>query len=104
MSEKRMRIEALIASPPTAKCEAILALLEEVESLHPEVVVIDIYLAGEQPGRTPTKGYQDKGKFKRVPSVFVNGAMAAQAEVPRRESLLALVDAELAKSSAAWLE
>lgn len=99
---KRMRIEALIASPPTLKCEKILALLDEISTQFADRVQIDIYLAGEQPGTDPTKGYKDKGKFKRVPAVFVNGTMLIQAEVPERAELDALVVRELAKGEDGW--
>lgn len=104
MSERRLRIEALIASPPTAKCEIILAMLDELMAAHPGELLVDVYLAGEQPGATPTKGYQDKGKFKRVPSVFVNGVMASQAEVPERGELERLLAEELAKGPQRWMD
>lgn len=102
MNEKRLRLEAMIASPPTKACETIVAMLDDIVAAHPDEVVLDVYLAGEQPGREPTKGYQDKGKFKRVPSVFVNGIMVAQAEAPDPAELSSVFDAELQKGPAGW--
>ena len=104
MSERRMRVEALIASPPTEKCEIILAMLDELQAAHPGELLVDVYLAGEQPGSTPTKGYQDKGKFKRVPSLFVNGVMVCQAEVPERGELERILALELAKGPQRWMD
>ncbi len=104
MSARRLRLEALIASPPTRTCEVIVDMLDALVEKYPDFVSLDIYLAGEQPGRDPTKGYQDKGKFKRVPSVFVNGVMAAQVEAPEPASLAALLVSELAKGAGAWQE
>ena len=57
-----MRLEAIVASPPSAKCKVIIAMLEKAVSKHPDVLVLDIYFAGEAPGTEPTKGYQNTGK------------------------------------------
>ena len=102
MNDKRLRLEAMIASPPTAACEAIVAMLDDIVAAHPDQVVLDVYLAGEQPGCEPTKGYQDKGKYKRVPNVFVNGIMVAQVEAPGPAVLASIVEAELQKGPAGW--
>ncbi len=97
-----MRIEALIASPPTEKCSKILAMLETISYQYADTVQIDIYLAGEQPGVEPTKGFKDKGKFKRIPALFVNGIMVSQAEVPEQKDIEAILVQELAKGDQYW--
>lgn len=102
MSIRRMRIEALIASPPTPKCELILGMLEEASAAYPETLRVDVYLAGEQPGMTPTRGYQSSEKLKRVPCLFVNGKVLAQGEVPERGRLQALIEEELSRGSENW--
>lgn len=102
MNDKRLRLEAMIASPPTVACEAIVAMLDDIVAANPDNVVLDVYLVGEQPGHEPTKGYQDKGKFKRVPNVFVNGVMVAQAEAPDPAVLTSIFEAELQKGPAGW--
>jgi hypothetical protein len=79
-------------------------MLDALVEKYADRVSLDLYLAGEQPGADPTKGYQDKGKFKRVPSVFVNGVMAAQVEVPKPEALESLLVSELAKGPEGWQE
>ncbi len=97
-----MRVEALIASPPTPKCELILGMLDEASAAYPETLRVDIYLAGEQPGMTPTRGYQSSEKLKRVPCVFVNGTALAQGEVPDRNRLMARIREELDRGPGNW--
>ena len=94
---KKIRLEAIVASPPTLKCKEILTMLEAAVSAHPELLKLDIYLAGEAPGIEPSKGYQAKGKFKRVPSVFVDGELIAETIVPSRVELDKAIDAALEK-------
>ncbi len=100
----KMRLEAIVASPPTAKCKVIIAMLEKAVSAHPDVLVLDIYFAGEAPGTEPTKGYQNTGKIKRVPSVFVNGKRIAEAAVPDQAVLDAEITAALEGGSQTWLD
>jgi hypothetical protein len=102
MTSKRLRIEALIASPPTPKCEEILAMLEEVSSIHPDEVRVDVYMAGEQPGVTPTKGYECSDKYRTIPCVYVNGMALTFGGVPQRASLDLMLAEELAKGPEGW--
>ena len=100
MSEhKKIRIEAIVASPPTAKCKEILTILEAAVSAHPDLLTLNIYLAGEAPDVEPSKGYIAKGKFKRVPSVFVNGELIAETIVPSQSLLDTAIKAALEKGS-----
>lgn len=99
---KRLRLEALVAFPPTALCREILALLKELVAAYADRVRLDIYYAGEAPDATPTRGYQGLDKRKTVPSAYVNGRMILSAEVRKLEDLRAEVDAELAKDPSEW--
>lgn len=98
----RIRIEALVACPPTALCKQILALLKTIVAEYPDQVRMDVYYAGEAPDATPTRGYQGLDKRKTVPSGYINGQMVVSGEVPGLEALRAILDAEIAKGPSEW--
>jgi len=99
---RRLRLEALVAFPPTARCREILDLLKAVVAAYPDQVRLDVYYAGEAPDVTPTRGYQGLDKRKTVPSGYVNGRMILSGEVPTLEALRKDVDSELAKDPSEW--
>jgi hypothetical protein len=99
---RRLRIEALVAYPPTAFCKQILGLLKTIVADYPDRVRMDVYYAGEAPDATPTKGYQGLDKRKTVPSGYVNGRMILSGEVPPLEAVRAVIEEELAKDPAEW--
>jgi hypothetical protein len=98
----QLRLEALVAYPPTARCREILALLKVIVAEYPDQVRLDVYYAGESPDATPTKGYQGLDKRKTVPSGYVNGRMILSTEVPTLQALRTEIDSELAKGPAEW--
>jgi hypothetical protein len=99
---KRLRLEALLAYPPTARCKEILAMLKSLVAEYPDQLRLDVYYAGEAPDGTPTRGYQGLDKRKTVPSGYVNGCMLLAAEVPTIEALRVRVEEELGKGPAGW--
>jgi len=101
---KLLRLEALVASPPTSTCEEIISMLEKVASERPDMVRIDIYYAGSQPSVTPTSGYQNdpSGKRREIPSVYVNGACVASGEAPDGAALREAVEREIANGKETW--
>jgi hypothetical protein len=99
---RRLRLEALVAYPPTARCREILTLLKTIVAEFPDQVRLDVYYAGESPDAMPTKGYQGLDKRKTVPSGYVNGRMILSAEVPTIEALRAEIAAEIAHGPSAW--
>ena len=99
---KRLRLEALVAYPPTARCREILTLLKTIVVEYPDRVRLDVYYAGESPDATPTKGYQGLDKRKTVPSGYVNGRMFISNDVPTLEALRGEIDAEIAKGTSEW--
>jgi hypothetical protein len=99
---KRLRLEALLAYPPTTNCRKILALLKAIMAEYPDQVRLDIYYAGESPGAMPTRGYQTLDKRKTVPSGYLNGRMILCAELPSLEALRREIDAELQRGPAEW--
>ena len=98
----RLRLEALVAYPPTARCREILTLLKTIVAEYADQVRLDVYYAGESPDATPTKGYQGLDKRKTVPSGYVNGRMLLAADVPTLEALRAEIDAEIAQGPSEW--
>jgi hypothetical protein len=98
----RLRIEALVAYPPTIFCKQILTLLKTIVAEYPDQVRMDVYYAGETPDATPTRGYQGLDKRKTVPSGYVNGRMIISSDVPTLEAMRALIDEEIAKGPSGW--
>ncbi len=99
---RRMRLEILVASPPTSKCKQIISSMKAMVEKYPDRLRLDIYYAGMQLTIIPTRGYQCEGKLKKVPSVFVNGICAANGEVPDFEELEKMVEEELSRGIHYW--
>ncbi len=91
-----LRIELLLACPPTRKCRAIRELANEAMERYPGQLRIDEYEAGTACPVTPTNGYRSarsgKGKFKKIPSVFVNGVEVSAGEPPEREVFFRVIE------------
>ena len=98
----RLRLEALVAYPPTTRCREILTLLKMIVAEYADQVRLDVYYAGESPDATPTKGYQGLDKRKTVPSGYVNGRMFISGDVPTLEALRAEIDSEIVKGPSEW--
>ncbi|MEJ5315687.1 MAG: hypothetical protein WHS63_01630 [Tenuifilum sp.] len=81
-----VRLEVLVASPPTKKCKAIISMFERFLSEFPGKLKLDIYFAGEPMTGTPTEGFRkESGKIRKIPSAYVNGINVASKEVPDEE-------------------
>jgi hypothetical protein len=100
--QPRLRLELLVAAPPTAKCRRLIAMLEEIASSYPDQTLLHVYHAGSQPAVTPSRGYRVKGKFKKVPSLYVNGDSVDAAVSPAELRLR--VEEELARGPGHWQE
>lgn len=100
MAEKQMRIEVLVAYPPTAKCKTILAMVREVAA-NDARLRLDVYESGSMPSGKPTAGWlkpppqADHGKFKKIPSLYVNGCPLACGEVPEVAEFQTMVEEQL---------
>ncbi len=105
MSEdKMMRIELLVASPPTSKCKKLISMMEEFVGSFPDRIRLDIYYAGSKMSNVPTDGYQKDpdGKRRKVPSAYVNGKKVTSDEVPPKEKIEEIVERELEKGPERW--
>lgn len=100
--QQRLRLEAIVASPPTKKCKTTLALLEEMTRRFPDQVRLDVYGLGWRWEVTPTMSCLSDYKTWRVPSAYVNGRPVSKAAAPDPEELEARIREELAKGPAAW--
>lgn len=97
-----LRLEVLVAVPPTSKCKKIIGLMEEMVAAYPGKLKLDIYYAGEQLSVKPTRGYQVEGKLKKIPSCFVNGLQVTSGEIPDPDELRAIVAREVSKRDEFW--
>ena len=99
---QRLRLEAIIASPPTKKCRATLAQMEEMTRRFPDQVRLDVYDLGKSWPMTPTVSCLAQMKMWRVPSAYVNGRLLAKQDVPDLEELETRIREELAKGPEGW--
>jgi len=96
---KRLRIELLVAGPPTGKCKALIQMMSGFLTEFPDLLQIDIYYAGEAMVKIPTEGYKrdPANKNRRVPSAYINGKKIASQVVPERELVREFLIQELGK-------
>ena len=86
--EKIVRLEILVASPPTKKCKAMIAMFEKFMDEFPGQLKLDIYYAGEPMLTQPTEGFRkETGKVLKIPSAYVNCKNVASQEVPDEETV-----------------
>lgn len=100
--QQRLRLEAIIASPPTKKCRATLELMEEMTRRFTDEVRLDVYDLARNWPTTPTVSCLSEYKTWRVPSTYVNGRPVSKAGPPDPEELEASIREELAKGPDAW--
>jgi hypothetical protein len=99
---RRLRLEALVAYPPTARCKQVLELLKALLTAYPDQLRLDVYYAGEAPDATPTRAYQALDKRKTIPSGYVNGRMLLSKDLPTLDALRQLVETELQADPSTW--
>lgn len=106
---KIIKLEVLIATPPTLKCEETLRVLEEVVRRHPDEVRLVVFRRGVDfvPEEMQMKEFVSPedclpkeaslqmrvliSKARTVPTVVVDGELFTTVEVPRLEELDAKV-------------
>lgn len=93
---KKVWIEVLVASPPTARCKAMITFFESLMNEFPGKIRLDIYYAGEPRYCTPSPGFQKAtGKIRKIPSGYINGKIVASKELPVKERIYEIIFAEL---------
>lgn len=103
-TKARMRLEAVVASPPTGKCQMTIEMMENMVKLYPDQLRLDIYYDGIEPAVAPTHSYILSEKYKVIPSAYVNGNMVSAAKVPDPEELRQAIEEGLKKGEEAWLK
>lgn len=94
---KMVKLEALIAWPPTSKCQQTIEVLEEVVRRHPDEVKLVVFRRGmhefsEKPSATMAVLIY-KGSI--VPACLVNGELFCRGQVPTLEDAEAKVQEAL---------
>ncbi len=102
--QKRLRLEVVIAGPPTQKCRATVAVMEEMTRRFPDLVRLDVYVWGQTPPVTTTVSYRAQRKYCRVPAVYINGRLVTKQVVPESRKVDARIREELAKGPEGWQE
>lgn len=100
---KTVLIEALIAEPPTSKCQETIQILEELICRHPDELRLVVFRRGIDlyPAEASTGMKVMMQKGSPVPSIVVNGQTFSHCKVPDPEELEARVQEVFHRSSAA---
>lgn len=113
---KKIKLEVLIATPPTSKCEETVENLREIVRLHPEETSLVIFKRGidfmpedfRMEEHMTEEDYLPKEepslqmrvlitKGRAVPTVIIDGELFSSCEVPEIEKLEMRVREALAK-------
>ena len=90
---KIIKVEALIASPPTSKCEEMMKILEEIIRRHPDELQLVVFKRGidflSDEASGGMKNLMQKGS--PVPACLVNAVLFSSCVVPNLEELEARV-------------
>ena len=100
--ERKMRIELLLASPPTKKC---LFLKDTFTKFITEnsLLRLDIYYAGDSITISTTKGYKKTlDKRIKIPMIFINGNPVPKEYHTDISFLKSQITMELAKGEQQW--
>lgn len=99
---KRLRVEAMLAGPPTKRCKELRAALEQAAVAFPDRVRLEVYFAGERSAVAPTKGFQNNVKHQAIPCAYVNGACVDAGDPPTAAKFEKAIGAALALDPAEW--
>ncbi len=96
---KKVLLEALIASPPTSKCQETMGILEDLICRHPDELRLVVFRRGIDlnldEASSGMKIHVLKGS--PVPAVLVEGMYFSSCKVPDREELEATIQKALAE-------
>jgi hypothetical protein len=99
---KIIKVEALIASPPTSKCQETINVLEELVRCHPDECRLTVFTRGVDfiPDEASAGMKCLIQKSSPVPTVVVNGMFFSSRSVPNMEELEARVQQVLSSNEA----
>jgi len=99
---KIIKLEALIAWPPTSKCQETIQVMEEIVRRHPDGLQLVVFKRGvdlfPDDASAGMKNLMMKGC--QVPACVVNGVLFCAKEVPDLEALEARVQEVFLRSGA----
>ena len=103
-ASKKLRIELLVAGPPTKKCKQLIEMMTQFMMEFPDKLQLDIYYAGESMTKIPTDGYQrdPDNKNRRIASAYINGKKVASREVPEKNQIREILLKELGHGESLW--
>lgn len=102
MSAKKMRLELLVASPPTKKCRFLISTFESFVESNSRLR-LDIYYAGSAIPVPTTAGYKKTlDKRIRLPMVFVNGTPIPKEFHLDKDKLFSFVEKEFSIGEDNW--
>lgn len=97
-----MRLELLLAGPPTKKCLFLKEIFTQFVMENP-LLRLDIYYAGSSIQIPTTKGYKKTiDKRIKIPMVFINGAPVPKKFHSDIDYLRSQINLELSKSEQHW--
>ena len=83
----KIRLELLLAWPPTSFCTRLTEIANKVTAEFGERVEINIYHRGQTYQVEPTAGFMRARKTMQIPSILVDGELITQRELPTEERL-----------------
>lgn len=98
---REIKLEALIAWPPTSMCDKTIAVMEEVVRRHPDELRLVVFKRGVDifPDDASVGMRNLMQKNCAVPACVVNGVLFSAHEVPDLEALEARVQEVLQRTS-----
>ncbi|MFW9922192.1 MAG: hypothetical protein ACFFDW_02775 [Candidatus Thorarchaeota archaeon] len=104
MSVKKMRLELLVASPPTKKCKNLIEIFEGFIANSSDLK-LDIYYAGTPPTVNTTKGFKTNiDKRVKIPIGFINGNQVPKELLFEEKELATIIQQQRDLGSEKWDE
>jgi len=92
---QKIRVELLVAWPPTSFCTRLAEIANKVAGEFGERVEINIYHRGQSYPVEPTAGFMRARKTMQIPSILVDGELITQRELPTEERLRKVIKGKL---------
>ena len=97
-----MRLELLLAAPPTRRCKALEEMFKQFVSENPKLK-LDIYYAGTACSIPTTRGFKKTiNKTIKIPMAFINGKPIPKELHNDIEKIRAILSEEFSKGENNW--
>ena len=102
--EKKMRLELLLAGPPTKKCKHLQEMFKTFVAEKPKIR-LNVYYAGSAIMVPTTKGYQKTiNKRIKIPMAFINGTPIPKEFHSDIDKMRSFLEEEYEKGESEWQE